>query len=651
MKKYVKRIISSSISMKTKELIDLIQESGCRVVSFDIFDTLIKRNTNRPEDVFKLLEDRYNRQFKESKPISKLRIESEIYANEETYNEEVTLDEIYESFLTEFTEDRVAWLKENEIELELLLCQMNYDIFPAYDWCISNNIKVLITSDMYLPLEVILKLLHKSGYKGWNKIYLSSEEKIRKSTGNLFKKILHDEMIDPIEMIHIGDALQGDYIAPKKIGIKAVLIENQKKGNEYYNRKIFNRENKKLKYEYGILNAFLQNNCTRQKDFYRTLGYCVVGPILYGYCKWLVNELNNNRIKKIFFLAREGYILEKAFQEFRADNIEYNVILVSRKATVTPLLYKANSLDDLMNLITVTRVNFTIMDLALSCGIDLLTIEKAVSGLNVSMDTKVGELGTGQKKALFDSIRENVASFSKEQEEYIKGYLKQVGFSGKIAVADVGWHGTIQSALQAIFPENGIKGFYIGKKHKKGKPDVDSMAFLFDDEKNDRIRQDIMGTVDLFEIFFLSTDGSAKEYAINDSGEYICKQYEPEQSDRNVIDITKLQEEALRFVKEFRVIDEELNIDMNADICEAGYNKLVNSTSMKTMERFKEFSFLNVDKHSLVAEHTLKYYMFRPQKFIEEFLNNGNKSLFLKSVFIVPLPYIRIIDALKKMER
>ena len=58
MKKYVKRIISSSISMKTKELIDLIQESGCRVVSFDIFDTLIKRNTNRPEDVFKLLEDR-----------------------------------------------------------------------------------------------------------------------------------------------------------------------------------------------------------------------------------------------------------------------------------------------------------------------------------------------------------------------------------------------------------------------------------------------------------------------------------------------------------------------------------------------------------------------------------------------------------------
>ena len=131
MKKYVKRIISSSISMKTKELIDLIQESGCRVVSFDIFDTLIKRNTNRPEDVFKLLEDRYNRQFKESKPISKLRIESEIYANEETYNEEVTLDEIYESFLTEFTEDRVAWLKENEIELELLLCQMNYDIHQS----------------------------------------------------------------------------------------------------------------------------------------------------------------------------------------------------------------------------------------------------------------------------------------------------------------------------------------------------------------------------------------------------------------------------------------------------------------------------------------------------------------------------------------
>ena len=30
------------------------------IVSFDIFDTLLKRNVLRPEDVFDLVEDRYN---------------------------------------------------------------------------------------------------------------------------------------------------------------------------------------------------------------------------------------------------------------------------------------------------------------------------------------------------------------------------------------------------------------------------------------------------------------------------------------------------------------------------------------------------------------------------------------------------------------
>ena len=80
----------------------MIIDENIKCVSFDIFDTLITRPFYVPSDLFRLLDQPFNKlSGKNSINFSKIRIESEKYVREKKYNnlklgEEVTLDEIYE---------------------------------------------------------------------------------------------------------------------------------------------------------------------------------------------------------------------------------------------------------------------------------------------------------------------------------------------------------------------------------------------------------------------------------------------------------------------------------------------------------------------------------------------------------------------------
>ena len=52
--------------------------------------------------------------------------------------------------------------------------------------------KLIFTSDMYLPKDVIQKILDKNGYVDNDKLYLSSEVKLTKARGALYKYVLDD---------------------------------------------------------------------------------------------------------------------------------------------------------------------------------------------------------------------------------------------------------------------------------------------------------------------------------------------------------------------------------------------------------------------------------------------------------------------------
>lgn len=650
LKSWTREFVSRLVAKKSDEICEMICNSSCKVVSFDVFDTLLKRNVSNSSDVFMLLEKHFCQRYGRIEPIYYIRKNAEKKAVNRLEYKEVNLYEIYEN-IDELNEDEKQWLIEEEQRLEHGVCQRNDAVGKIYDLCLSRNIPIILISDMYLPAETIEQLLQDAGYKGWKHLYISAQERKNKADGSLFDFVLNKEKLSSKDLLHIGDSLKGDYLAPRQHGIHAVLIGNTaKKKIRYFNKKQFKQEKNEGKLSYSVIDSLIKNNIERYDDLYTRLGYAAIGPILYGYCKWVTEQLKKEQIEKVFFLAREGYFLQRGFNIYKEKSIKSAVIQVSRRATSGPRLWQAKNLSELLCLVTTNRADFTVRKLLITCGIpdDILGY---LQEQGIFPDETATSLSQDKAEGLFSYIKPLIVSFSKEQRKNIRGYLAQVDFSGPMAVCDVGWHGTIQASLQDIFPDEKMLGYYMGRYDKTVKYPISSNAYLFDNDFNHEIFQCIMGATDLFELFFMSADGSASHYAKNDDGTYICKVLPPEQSTDSMRHIISLQDAACDFVRDFKHLDKSLKIETDPFSCSAAYRQFVKHMSNKTIKELRRFSFLNVIKHSLVAEHSFSWYLFRPKCLINDFLNNGCKAPFLKSVFRLPLPYIQIVDLLRKFDR
>ena len=151
-------------------------------VSFDIFDTLIRRCVPHPTDLFTLVGMKYNA-LHPQQPIAdfkKMRVKAEGSARERSSSEEIQLDDIYNSI--PLPENVKAELKRMEMEAECDVCKPNETVVALFNECIRQNKNVVITSDMYLPKEVITAILNKCGIKGYKKLYLSSQENKSKAS-------------------------------------------------------------------------------------------------------------------------------------------------------------------------------------------------------------------------------------------------------------------------------------------------------------------------------------------------------------------------------------------------------------------------------------------------------------------------------------
>ena len=92
--------------------IEIIEKIDChKIISFDLFDTLIKRNVVSPTDIFRIVElDTKCRNFAYD------RIEAEEKARKVTINEEVTLQEIYDCL--PYDDVKKKYLLGQELETE-----------------------------------------------------------------------------------------------------------------------------------------------------------------------------------------------------------------------------------------------------------------------------------------------------------------------------------------------------------------------------------------------------------------------------------------------------------------------------------------------------------------------------------------------------
>ena len=280
-----------------------------KYVSFDIFDTLLFRSVQNPSDLFCIVENIYNGSHKKSiKNFHWERQVAETKARNKKGSYEVTFDEIYNEF-NNLDAQEISDLKNIELECELKCAIPNKPMIDLTSWSKKQGKTVLITSDIYLPRELIEKLLNKVGAE-FDRLYISCESGFTKESGRLFEYISESGGVPYSEMIHIGDNSISDLKMPLKNGIASAIRVVQQTPNSiiesYFNDSPIEKHLECLTERY-----YLAQNYILPQSF--KLGFEIVGPFLFGFCEWLYKKVSQYKIDELYFVAREGYLIKSIF--------------------------------------------------------------------------------------------------------------------------------------------------------------------------------------------------------------------------------------------------------------------------------------------------------------------------------------------------
>ena len=149
-----KNVIIGGSFMYT-EIINLVKNK--KVISFDIFDTLLFRNVAKPVDIFKIMENILKNKYGII-DFTKKRIEAESNARKLATNGEANFDEIYIQMEKEIKDKSIInEIKKLEKEKEYEFMTQNPFMKRIFDYCIENNKKIMLISDMYLESSYMKK--------------------------------------------------------------------------------------------------------------------------------------------------------------------------------------------------------------------------------------------------------------------------------------------------------------------------------------------------------------------------------------------------------------------------------------------------------------------------------------------------------------
>lgn len=300
------------------------------IISFDIFDTLLVRPYVKPTDLFIHIEKLYK-----IKGFYKSRIKAEKLARGKYIDcEEITLNQIYEEI-----DDKYREFKEKEIELEERILTIHKDNKKIYDYVLSIGKKIIIVSDMYLPKEIIEKILIKNNYKDYYKLYLSSDLMLTKASGDLYKYIIDDLNVAPSTIMHIGDNYHSDFENAKLYGIDSVFVEkiiDTFLQNNIRAKKLLNENKNNI--GVSIMLGLLAFNCFNKKNdnkndknnYWHNFGFLYGGPAVFAYMNYLKKQVIKDNINEVLFVARDGYSLKKVFDIIKPEYIKTYYIYAPR---------------------------------------------------------------------------------------------------------------------------------------------------------------------------------------------------------------------------------------------------------------------------------------------------------------------------------
>lgn len=649
----MKRRLKNALGKLLNTPINKIEHALMRydVISFDIFDTLIKRNVNEERDVFYCIQDELVEKYgNDLSDFANNRIQIEkrlrqqvVSGKHDVQREEIILKDIYalldDIYMANGYEN--IHLIDYEIQKELDLCVANKSIQALYNKALECGKKVIIVSDMYLDEKTIRCILDKCGYCGYSDLYLSASYDKTKYFGSLYEVIRKKYSEEKI--LHIGDNVKSDWYMAKKSGLDSLLVYKNIDHTIYWkSSKLIKNDSRK---NYLELKKII-SNVGEKLNPYQRIGYEILGPLLYGFCYYLHQEFVEKKFNKVFFFSRDGLIIQKVYNMlFPDDDIEQCYMYVSRLSVSMGLMSLAQDFDDILDVMKPFLHDTTLGFVGRLCNFDSDKYIEELKDNNLTSTDDIYSLEDEKKIAFYNIVLSIGGAYFEEQYIWLKEYLSQISFCGNIAVVDIGWNATSQKLLEKVLDvETKVSGYYVGVFNSfRIKDEKNSIrnGYLFSPGVNEEYYYMTRLTLLVYDLLFISTEGSTIGYKKKDGiiGPIFG---EPDYHEESKRIVETIQSSALECVKVINACGGEID-GISPDIIMNAYYNFAVRPKLKTLALFDSIYLSDVDKIKLLPKHKMMYYLFHLKELKEEMKKNVCKVWFFKWLLKAPLPYYRLL--------
>lgn len=473
---------------------NVIKSDNIKVVSFDIFDTLLVRPVINPTDIWFLINEKLKQQY--NLDFLKYRQNAE----QELNNPFANINDIYNYIRDKYnlSSADIKLMKDEELHCEKQLLERREDIYELYNYAVSLGKKVIACSDMYLPSNFLKDVLLKNGYTKIEKVYVSNEFKARKDTGKLYDILTEKEKTNKI--LHIGDNYNSDYLAAIKQGITAIyypaikniILSEKSIYNNIWVKGISPDPICRILLGYTLNGYFknltnISNNPSIIPDFKSFIKLCIAPVIFY-----IANSIANNKsiqssYKQILFASRDGYLPKLGYDvllQYRKGLLPSKYVYAGRRAYFP---YVCNDfLSYVKNLLVDGQYPYTLEDLLNAHIYDNKLKQDILKSISEN-DKKL----TLQKNR--GEIIDILTTFSTKIEKYIKIQKKEIqcyyncfkSNNSREIIFDCGYSGSISVALTQIMGKP-VDKIYLWQKQKNQSLDLinNTNTFILMHENN-----------------------------------------------------------------------------------------------------------------------------------------------------------------------
>lgn len=614
------------------------------LVSFDVFDTLLVRLVSNPKDVFRIVETLARKMNIHAQGFSEKRVVAEQEARDRAKSE-VTLDDIYSILGKSLPVDNetIESLKNLELQTERNVCVAKPSGKELYNIALASGVPIVITSDMYLSSAVITELLLANGYEGWSNMFVSCECGATKSSGALYSYILKQTGIRPSTMIHVGDNMRSDILRARMSGMKTLRV------NAFHPQ------------THGLSESLvcgLQSSRSNLPEGNRkNFGYINLGPVVVGFCEWLASELKSTGIDKVFFLSRDGLIVQKTMERLKSTEHEGTYLHVSRRALQVPSFALLDSFTDIIQSMFLPR-NVCLRKVFGKMGLDPDMAASIMTQAGIDPDierTSSQIVSDAEAQRAYDLLVPYVKENSSKELSLLVEYLQQNDFTGHVAIVDIGWFGNMQVALERVVKatslQTDIYGYYVGLSpdgqiqkthHMKG--------YLFDCTHNRELFNQENNFNLIFETLFSAISGTTKGYKrYKNNIAPVLAEYEG--IEREVgLEAEEMRVGALEFASDWARVTQGMGMQISPAVAMRSLNRMGVHPTLQEAEYFGDWA-MEADGENLYAARpaSLLYYIRHPKALFRDFSHASWNIGFLKRLFRLPFPYAKLWMSLHRL--